>query len=53
MPLAGRDHPGVRELPCAGHRVMYVVKPDTGHNAGSSDVLVLRVFGPGQSRDRI
>jgi plasmid stabilization system protein ParE len=47
------DHPGVRELPCAGHRVMYIVEPDTGRNAGSGDVLVLRVFGPGQSRDRV
>lgn len=47
------DHPGVRELSVAGHRVMYVVEPDTGRSATAGDVLVLRVFGPGQSRKRL
>lgn len=50
---AAVDHPGVRELPCEGHRVMYVVEPDTERNDSSGDVLVLRVFGPGQSRERL
>lgn len=32
---------------------MYVVRPDTGRNDTAGDVLVLRVFGPGQSRERL
>ena len=48
------EHPGVREMPTeSGHRVMYVVTPDTGHRAGAGDVFVLRVFGPGQSRTQL
>ena len=44
-------HPGVREMPAAGgHRVMYVVAPNTGYSETAGDVIVLRVFGPGQSR---
>jgi plasmid stabilization system protein ParE len=46
-------HPHVRELPVAGHRVMYVIEPDTGRNDTAGDVIVLRVFGPGQSRERL
>jgi hypothetical protein len=43
----------VRELPAAGgHRVFYKVDPDTGSNKTAGDVLVPRVYGPGQSRDR-
>jgi hypothetical protein len=37
-------------MTCEGHRVIYRVQPDTGLNATAGDVLVLRVFGPGQSR---
>ncbi|MDR3535472.1 MAG: type II toxin-antitoxin system RelE/ParE family toxin [Acetobacteraceae bacterium] len=48
------DHPGVRELPCeGGYRVLYQVDPDTGRSASAGDVMVLRVFGPGQSRDQL
>jgi plasmid stabilization system protein ParE len=47
------EHPGVRELACDGHRALYRVDPDTGHDETAGDVLVLRVFGPGQSRDRL
>ncbi|HVC62351.1 MAG TPA: type II toxin-antitoxin system RelE/ParE family toxin [Acetobacteraceae bacterium] len=48
------EHPGVREMPTeSGHRVMYVVAPDTGPGDDAGDVLVLRVFGPGQSRTRL
>ena len=44
-------HAGVRELPCpGGYRALYRVMPDTGDNQTSGDVVVLRVFGPGQSR---
>jgi plasmid stabilization system protein ParE len=48
------DHPGVRELPCeGGYRAFYEVHPDTGRNDTAGDVLVLWVFGPGQSRERL
>ena len=42
------DHPGRREMSCEGHWVIYRVDPDSGSNATAGDVLVLRVFGPGQ-----
>ncbi len=43
---------GVRERPAAGgYRVFYKVSPDTGWNETAGDVLVLRVYGPGQFRD--
>lgn len=44
------DQPGTREVSSEGHRIIYVVNPDTGRNADAGDVVVLRVFGPGQSR---
>jgi plasmid stabilization system protein ParE len=44
------DHPGTREATCEGHRIIYVVDPDTGRNADAGEVTVLRVFGPGQLR---
>ena len=47
------DHPGRREMSCEGHRVIYRVDPDTGHNGTAGDVLVLRVFGPGQTRESL
>jgi plasmid stabilization system protein ParE len=48
------QYPGVRELPCAGgYRALYRVIPDTGSDDNAGDVQVLRVFGPGQSRDRL
>jgi hypothetical protein len=41
----------VRELPCGGgYRALYRVVHDMGDNATAGDVLVLRVFGPGQDR---
>jgi hypothetical protein len=47
-------HASVRELPCAGgYRALYEVQPDTGHDDTAGDVLVLRIYGPGQSRDRL
>jgi len=47
------QHSGVRELPCdGGYRALYRVVPDTGRNDTAGEVLVLRVFGPGQSRER-
>jgi plasmid stabilization system protein ParE len=48
------QHPGVRELPCDdGYQALYEVRPDTGRSETAGDVRVLRVFGPGQSRDRL
>jgi plasmid stabilization system protein ParE len=44
------DHEGVRERPVEEHRVLYSVEPDTGRDATAGDVMVLRVFGPGQDR---
>ena len=46
------DRPGIREMPSeAGHRVFYKVVPDTGRSATAGDGYILRVFGPGQSRE--
>jgi plasmid stabilization system protein ParE len=57
-----REHPclwpvgqyrGVRELPRdGGYRVLYRISPDTGRDGTAGDVLVLRVFGPGQVREQ-
>jgi plasmid stabilization system protein ParE len=48
------QHPGVRELPCeGGYRALHEVHLDTGRNETAGDVHVLRVFGPGQSRERL
>ena len=44
----------MRELPCdGGYRALYRVIPDTSRDETSGDVRVLRVFGPGQSRDSL
>ena len=43
-------HPSTREVSSARHRIVYVVDPDTGRNDDDGEVIVLRVFGPGQSR---
>ncbi len=53
--VSGRfQHAGVRELPCeGGYRALYEVIPDTGRDATAGDVIVLPVYGPGQSRDRL
>lgn len=46
------EHAGVRELPCGGgYRTLYELHPDTGHDETAGEVRVLRVFGPGQSRE--
>jgi len=48
------DHAGVRELPGdGGYRVAYRVTPDTGASEISGDILMLRVFGPGQDRSTL
>jgi plasmid stabilization system protein ParE len=45
------DHPGTRQMGIEGHVEIYEVHPDTGRDTTAGDVAVLRVFGPGQSRD--
>jgi hypothetical protein len=48
------QYPGVRELPCTGgYRALNRVAPDTGRDQTAGDVQVLRVFGPGQSCNRL
>ena len=48
------QHSGARELPCdGGYRALYRVTDDTGRDDAAGDVRVLRVFGPGQSRDHL
>ena len=47
------EHHRVRECPVAGHMIMYEVHPDTGDNRTAGDVVVLRIFGPGQLRERL
>lgn len=44
------DHPGLRELICQGHIVIYSLHPDTGRNDTAGDVTVLRIFGPRRLR---
>ncbi len=45
------QHTGVRELPCeGGYRALYEVVSDTGRDETAGDVIVLRVYGPGQDR---
>lgn len=45
----GGDH-GRREFTVERYRVVYRVTPDTGRDSTAGDVVVLRVFGPGQDR---
>jgi hypothetical protein len=48
------QHAGVREQPCeGGYRALYEVIPDTGRDETAGDVIVLRVYGPGQSRNHL
>ena len=44
---------GMRQMIVERHVVVYRVAPDTGDNRTAGDVLVVRVFGPGQQRDRL
>ena len=47
------EHLCVRELPCeGGYQALYEANPDTGRSDTAGDVRILRVFGPGQSRNR-
>jgi len=44
---------GTRQMTVERHVVIYKVTPDTGDNRTAGDVLVVRVFGPAQRRDRL
>ena len=47
------EHPGVRERHVEGYRIFYRVAPPHGtgiSDVAPGDVLVARVFGPGQDR---
>jgi hypothetical protein len=35
------------------YRVLYEIIPDAGRNDTAGDVRVLRVFGPGRSREQL
>ena len=43
------DHPGLRQLVVAEHRLIYRLVPDTGDAGTAGDVLILALFGPGQA----
>jgi len=43
-------HPGACPMVIERHVVVYEVTPDTGRDPTAGDVIVLRVFGPGQDR---
>jgi plasmid stabilization system protein ParE len=45
------EHPGTRTVTVHGYTVVYRLNPDTGDSRTAGDVLVLRIFGPGQSRE--
>lgn len=47
------QHPDTRELITQGHVVVYEVHSDTGNDTTAGDVFIVRVFGPGQSRDQL
>ncbi len=44
------EDPATRVLTVERHIVVYEVHPDTDSNATAGDVMVLRIFGPGQNR---
>ena len=49
------EHPGVRERQVEGYRILYRVASAAGDGGATAagDVLVARVFGPGQDRSRL
>ncbi|MBV8520939.1 MAG: type II toxin-antitoxin system RelE/ParE family toxin [Acetobacteraceae bacterium] len=47
-----REPHGWREFTIEEHRVRYRVSRDTGRDTTAGNVLVLRIFGPGQDRSR-
>lgn len=46
-----RDHRGRRQRIVEGYTIVYRVEVDTGNNDTAGDVVVIRVFGPGQLTD--
>jgi|SRR5579883_827136 plasmid stabilization system protein ParE len=45
------DEPGTRQFVVEKHVVVYSVVPDTNDRHAAGDVYVLRIYGPGQSRE--
>jgi plasmid stabilization system protein ParE len=54
FPYMGRagDIEGTRELTCQGHRIIYVVAGGADGSSAAGDIVVLDIFGPGQSRSK-
>ncbi len=46
-----KEPPRVRMLVCEGHRILYTLAPDTGITSTAGEVVLIRIFGPGQSDD--
>ena len=40
---------GTRLLISQGHKVLYEIEADAAGEAATSDVIILRIYGPGQS----
>ena len=51
FPLINRPGPvpGTRMLICQGHKVIYEIEPGSDGTPEAGDVVVLRIYGPGQS----
>jgi plasmid stabilization system protein ParE len=47
------EYPGTRKLTVEEHAVVYRLQPDTDEAGMAGDALVLRIFGPGQTRERL
>ncbi len=47
------EHDGARQRIVEGYKVIYRVQSDTGDNETAGDVLVVRIFGPGQLSSRL
>jgi plasmid stabilization system protein ParE len=47
------EYPGTRKLTVEEHVVVYRLQPETDEASTGGDALVLRIFGPGQARERL
>jgi hypothetical protein len=50
---AWSEHDGARQRIVERCKIVYQVIPDTGDNETAGDVLVVRIFGPGQLSNRL
>ncbi|MDV2984304.1 UNVERIFIED_CONTAM: type II toxin-antitoxin system RelE/ParE family toxin [Methylobacteriaceae bacterium AG10] len=44
------EHEGIREAAAGGYRILYEIRSGPSRSESEGDVIVLRVFGPGQDR---